>query len=114
LSRGKMTEIEIIEKTELKDGIISYVRQASPLGLGHAVWCARHLVGNEPFAVLLPDDFCMAETAVMKQMVDLYHQKGGNIVGVVDIPREETSRYGILDIGEDDGKVAEVKGLVEK
>ena len=95
-------------------GQVAYTRQQEPLGLGHAVWCARNLVGDEPFAVLLADDLILAKTACLKQMVDQYGYVGGNMVAVMDVPREHTKRYGVLDVGRDDGKLAEVKGLVEK
>lgn len=95
-------------------GQISYTRQMEPLGLGHAVWCARHLIGSEPFAVLLADDLVLSQTACLKQMVDVHAEIGGSVVAVVDVPREHTNRYGILDVGSDDGRLASVKGLVEK
>jgi len=95
-------------------GQVAYTRQQEPLGLGHAVWCARNLVGDEPFAVLLADDLVLAKTPCMRQLVEAYHETGGNIVGVMDVPRAETRRYGILDVAHDDGRLAEVRGLVEK
>jgi UTP--glucose-1-phosphate uridylyltransferase len=82
--------------------------------LGHAVWCARHLVGNEPFAVLLADDVVLSKKPCLQQMIEAYNQIGGNLVAVVDVPREQTNRYGILDVEKDDGKLAKIKGLVEK
>lgn len=112
--RGKMKELAIVEQSELPSGDLQFVRQRDPLGLGHAVWCARHLVGREPFAILLPDDVVLAKTPCLKQMVEAYEQTGGNLVAVVDVPREQTNRYGILEVGKDDGKMAEIKGLVEK
>ena len=95
-------------------GQISYTRQMEPLGLGHAVWCARHLIGDEPFAVLLADDLVMADTPCLKQMVDVQAEVGGSVVAVMDVPREHTDRYGILDVENDDGRLASVRGLVEK
>jgi len=112
--RGKEAELRMIEFPVLEAGSIVYTRQQDPLGLGHAVWCARELVGNEPFAILLADDLVMADTPCLKQMVAAYHETGGNIVAVEDVPREHTKRYGILDVASDDGRLAEVKGLVEK
>ncbi|MDD2325211.1 MAG: UTP--glucose-1-phosphate uridylyltransferase GalU [Alphaproteobacteria bacterium] len=112
--RGKTKELEIVETTEIPSGDLLITRQRDPLGLGHAVWCARHLVGREPFAVLLPDDVVLAQTPCLKQMVATYNEIGGNLVAVVDVPREQTNRYGILDIEKDDGKLASIKGLVEK
>ncbi len=93
---------------------VFYARQDEPLGLGHAVWCARELVGDEPFAVLLPDDLVLAKTPCLRQLADAYEETGGNVVAVIDVPREETARYGILDIASDDGRLAGIKGLVEK
>jgi len=95
-------------------GKVAYTRQQEPLGLGHAVWCARHLVGDEPFAVLLADDLVLAETPCLAQRVGVHDEVGGNVVAVMDVPREHTQRYGVLDVGTDDGRLAEVKGLVEK
>jgi UTP--glucose-1-phosphate uridylyltransferase len=91
-----------------------YLRQQEPLGLGHAVWCARRLVEEEPVAVLLADDLIKAPVPCLKQMVDAYAEKGGNILAVMDVPRDQTSRYGVLNPGHDDGRLVEVKGLVEK
>jgi UTP--glucose-1-phosphate uridylyltransferase len=85
-----------------------------PLGLGHAVWCARHLAAGEPVAVVLADDLVKGEVPCLKQMVDAYAQVGGNLVAVMDVPREHTDRYGVLDVGRVEGRLAEVKGLVEK
>jgi UTP--glucose-1-phosphate uridylyltransferase len=112
--RGKKAELEIAKACQIASGKLSFTRQSEPLGLGHAVWCARELVGNEPFAVLLPDDVVLAKTPCLKQMVDTYNNVGGNILAVVDVPREHTARYGILDVESDDGKLAKVRGLVEK
>ncbi len=113
-ARGKATEMEVVRKSVVDAGRMSFTRQAEPLGLGHAVWCARSLVGNEPFAVLLPDDVVLADTPCLAQMAAAQRELGGNMVGVVDVPREHTGRYGILDISSDDGRVAAIKGLVEK
>jgi UTP--glucose-1-phosphate uridylyltransferase len=95
-------------------GTVAYTRQMEPLGLGHAVWCARNLVGDEPFAVLLADDLVLSETACLKQMTDAYAEVGGNLVAVMDVPREHTGRYGVLAPGASNGALVEVKGLVEK
>ncbi|QQP91101.1 UTP--glucose-1-phosphate uridylyltransferase GalU [Skermanella sp. TT6] len=113
-TRGKLDALESVKATEIGSGKLFYTRQQQPLGLGHAVWCARKLVGDEPFAVLLPDDVVLAGTPCLKQMVEAYDDVGGNIVAVVDVPREHTNRYGILDVASDDGRLAAVKGLVEK
>ncbi|CAN0559853.1 unnamed protein product [Laminaria digitata] len=112
--RGKDAELKVIEFPVLEAGSIVYTRQQDPLGLGHAVWCAREMVGDEPFAILLADDLVMADTPCLKQMIDVFDETGGNVVAVVDVPPEHTNRYGILDIASDDGRLAEVKGLVEK
>ena len=95
-------------------GQVAYTRQGEPLGLGHAVWCARHLVGEEPFAVLLADDLILSKTPCLKQMLDRYQEVGGNMVALMDVPAAQTSRYGIVEPGTDDGALVEVKGLVEK
>jgi UTP--glucose-1-phosphate uridylyltransferase len=113
-TRGKLDMLDAVRATEIGSGKLFYTRQQQPLGLGHAVWCARKLVGDEPFAVLLPDDVVLAGTPCLQQMVEAYNEVGGNIVAVVDVPREHTSRYGILDVESDDGRLAAVKGLVEK
>src|SRR5260221_7746561 len=91
-------------------GRIAHTRQRRPLGLGQAVWCARDLVGNEPFAVLLVDDLMVCEPPCLKQMVDAYSDIGGNIVAVVEVPRADTQRYGVLDIVSGDGTLARAKG----
>ncbi|MBT6428478.1 MAG: UTP--glucose-1-phosphate uridylyltransferase GalU [Rhodospirillaceae bacterium] len=113
-SRDKMHELAALRATIPAAGQVAYTRQQEPLGLGHAVWCARNLVGDEPFAVLLADDLILSQTPCLKQMADAASKTGGNMVAVMDVPREHTSRYGILDVGSDDGHLAEVRGLVEK
>ena len=112
--RGKTAELEELRRWLPKPGRVAYTRQMAPMGLGHAVWCARDLVGNEPFAVLLADDLILAKTPCLKQMVDAYPEVGGNMIAVMDVPREHTRRYGIVDAGRDDGRLVQVKGLVEK
>lgn len=112
--REKNDMLSAISSWMPSPGQISYTRQMEPLGLGHAVWCARHLIGNEPFAVLLADDLVMADTPCLKQMVDVQAEVGGSVVAVMDVPREHTDRYGILDVDSDDGRLASVRGLVEK
>ncbi len=113
-ARGKTAEIALVKACQIEPGKLSAVRQPEPLGLGHAVWCARDLVGDEPFAVLLCDDVILADTPCLAQMTAAHRNLGGNMVAVVDVPREHTSRYGILDVESDDGKVAKIRGLVEK
>ncbi len=95
-------------------GEFAFTRQQSPLGLGHAVWCARHLVGDEPFAVILVDDLMVGEPPCLKQMIDAYRETGGNLVAVVEVPREQTRRYGVLDVVSDDGTLVSARGVVEK
>jgi UTP--glucose-1-phosphate uridylyltransferase len=112
--RGKLDMVEAVTSWMPKSGQISYTRQQEPLGLGHAVWCARDLVGNEPFAVLLPDDLILSRTPCLKQMVDVHVEVGGHVVAVIDVPREHTKRYGILDVASDNGRLAKARGLVEK
>ncbi len=112
--RGKEAELHAIDIPVLEPGRVAYTRQQEPMGLGHAIWCARELVGDEPFAVLLADDLVMSETPCIKQLIDVYDQTGGNVVAVMEVPREQTRRYGILEVGSDDGVLVEVAGMVEK
>lgn len=113
-ARGKTAEMELASAMTPLAGKISYTRQPEALGLGHAVWCARALVGREPFAVILPDDLVLHPRGCLAQLVEAYEKVGGNLVAVEDVPREQTNRYGILDVVEDDGRLARAKGLVEK
>ena len=112
--KGKTAELGAITDILEKPGQVVYTRQQEALGLGHAVWCARNLVGDEPFAVLLADDLILARTPCLKQMIDVYGQVGGNLVAVMDVAREMTDRYGILDIASDDGRLVSARALVEK
>ena len=112
--RDKAEALAELNDMRISPGSLLTVRQQIPLGLGHAIWCARAFIGEEPFAILLPDDLILADTPCMKQMADAYERTGGNVVAVVDVPREHTARYGILRTGADDGRLVEVKGLVEK
>ena len=112
--RGKTAELEALHRWMPNPGTTAYTRQQEPLGLGHAVWCVRQLVGDEPFAVLLADDLILSKTACLKQMVDAYPEVRGNLIAVMDVAAEHTSRYGILNPGRDDGRLVQVKGLVEK
>jgi len=113
-ARSKDDALADLRDTLLPPGDIAYVRQQEPLGLGHAVWCARHLVGNEPFAVLLADDLIQAETPCLKQMADVFEETGGNVIAAMEVPLEHTSRYGIIDAKGAEGDVRPVHGLVEK
>jgi UTP--glucose-1-phosphate uridylyltransferase len=106
--------LDILKETNMDSGAIAYIRQNRPMGLGHAVWCARRLIGNEPFAVLLPDDVIAAEKPCLAQMVDAYEQTGGNVVAAMEVAPEKTSSYGVLDIAEDMGSIVKAKGMVEK
>jgi UTP--glucose-1-phosphate uridylyltransferase len=111
---GKNGQINMVNGWVPKPGQVAYTRQPAPKGLGHAVWCARDLVGDEPFAILLADDFILGKEPCLKQMVRAQIKTGGNIVAVMEVPREHTGRYGVIDIGEDDGKLVSVKAVVEK
>ena len=111
---GKDALLEILRETNMDSGAIAYVRQNRPMGLGHAVWCARRLIGDEPFAVLLPDDVIAAEKPCLQQMVEAYAQTGGNIVAAMEVPLAKTASYGVLDVQEDMGSIVSVKGMVEK
>ena len=111
-ARGK--SLAAIEGIRQKPGSPVYVRQQEPLGLGHAVWCAREIVGDEPFAVLLPDELMVGTPNFLKQMVDAYARVGGNIVGALEVADSETDKYGIISPGATDGRLTEVTGLVEK
>jgi UTP--glucose-1-phosphate uridylyltransferase len=110
--RGK--DLSVLAPTRLGPGNCAYVRQQEPLGLGHAIWCARAIVGDEPFAIFLPDEFMHGSPGCMKQMVDAYHEIGGNIISVLEIPHEKVSSYGVIAPGKREGAVTEVLGLVEK
>lgn len=112
--KGKDEALRSVLDCMVEPGRISYTRQQQPLGLGHAVWCGRALVGDEPFVVVLPDDLILAEPGCLRQMVEAYAEVGGNLVAVEDVPREHTNRYGILDVVTDDGRLARARGLVEK
>jgi UTP--glucose-1-phosphate uridylyltransferase len=112
--KGKTELLETLKSTNMDSGAIAYIRQHKALGLGHAVWCARRLLSNEPFAVILPDDVIAAETPCLQQMVEAYNELGGNMVAAMEVPDDRTSAYGILDVKEDMGSVVSVKGMVEK
>ncbi len=114
LSRGKDDLWGLIKDIPLGPGRIAYTRQPEPLGLGHAVWCARALINGEPFAVLLADDLILSDQPCLKQMIEAYEDLGGSMVAVMDVPKEHTSRYGILDPVSDDGRLVQVRGVVEK
>jgi len=110
--RGKSHEV--LEPSRSDFGEVVSVRQQQPLGLGHAVWCARHIVGDEPFAVLLPDELMLGKPGCLAQMVEAYDRVGGNIVAALEVPDSETHKYGVIDPGATDGRLTEIRGMVEK
>jgi UTP--glucose-1-phosphate uridylyltransferase len=112
--RGKTDLLAELDAQLPEPGQIAYTRQQTPLGLGHAVWCARALVGDEPFAVLLADDLMVCDPPCLAQMVSAYHEKGGNLAAIIEVPRADTARYGVLDVVSDNGKLVRAKGVVEK
>jgi UTP--glucose-1-phosphate uridylyltransferase len=111
-ARGK--PLDALAGTRMPPGSVMVVRQQEPLGLGHAVWCARHIVGDEPFAVFLPDEVMVGNPGCTRQLVDAYERVGGNVVAVLEVPAEETHKYGVVDPGAVDGNLTEIRGLVEK
>jgi len=111
-ARGK--SMELLHQTRLKPGAVAYVRQQEPMGLGHAVWCARDIIGDEPFAVLLADDFMVGEPGCLKQMIDAYGKVGGNMICAQEVPEDQTHMYGVITPGARDGRLTAVNGLVEK
>ena len=114
-TRGKTALADELKRLRPKEGSMSFVRQQSARGLGHAVWCARDIVGSEPFAVLLPDVIIKGEPGCLKQMVDAYADVGGNIIAVDEVPEDEVHKYGVIDpVGEADGALIEMRGMVEK
>ncbi len=110
--RGK--DVSVLEPTRLGPGNCAYVRQQEPLGLGHAIWCARDIVGDEPFAIFLPDELMVGSPGCMAQMVEAYNRVGGNVISVLEVPHEQVSSYGVIAPGKVDGPITEVLGLVEK
>jgi UTP--glucose-1-phosphate uridylyltransferase len=112
--RGRGKSLDALEPTRFPPGAIVSVRQQEPLGLGHAIWCARDIVGDEPFAVLLPDDLMIGAPGCLAQMVEAYERIGGNIICAQDVPAERTASYGVIAPGARDGRLTEVNGLVEK
>lgn len=112
--RGKSAELTLLEADLPGAGQTSFTRQQRPLGLGHAIWCARELVGGEPFALLLPDVLVHAERGCLAQMMDAYAELGGNLLAVEEVPHEHIQRYGIVGVGEDHGRTFEVTAMVEK
>ena len=111
---GKTALLDVLKATNMESGAIAYIRQHKAMGLGHAVWCARRLIGDEPFAVILPDDVISAEKPCLKQMVEAYASTGGSMVATMEVPNEKTSSYGILDGETNGGSLVSVRGMVEK
>ncbi len=112
--RGKKEALSDLARTLHEEGRVVYARQQRPLGLGHAVWCARDIIGDEPFAVLLPDELLLSDPPCLKQLIDVHQDLGGSVVATMNVPREHTSRYGIVDAGGQTGDLVPVHGLVEK
>lgn len=113
-ARNKVEALATLRDSQMQPGSVVAVRQQEPLGLGHAIWCARSFIGDDPFAILLPDDVVLSDVPCLKQLADVYDQTGGAVVAIEEVPRDKTNRYGILEVGSDDGRLVEVKGLVEK
>ncbi len=112
--RGKNDLLEIVLGSEIPTGHLHTTRQHTPLGLGHAVWCAKELIGNEPFAVILPDEMVLSKPGCLKQLMNVYNEKGGNVLAMMNVPKEKVSRYGILDIDPLEGRLAKINAMVEK
>lgn len=113
-SKGKTELLDVLKATNMDSGQIAYLRQHKALGLGHAVWCARRMIHDEPFAVILPDDVIAAEKPCLKQMVEAYEETGGSMVATMEVPPEKAHAYGVLDVADDRGAVVKAKGMVEK
>ncbi|MGJ8621877.1 MAG: UTP--glucose-1-phosphate uridylyltransferase GalU [Yoonia sp.] len=111
---GKTALLDILRSTNMESGTIAYLRQHKALGLGHAVSCASKMIGDEPFAVILPDDVIAAERPCLQQMVEAYQETGGAMVATMQVAPEKTSSYGVLDVAKEDGPIVSVKGMVEK
>jgi UTP--glucose-1-phosphate uridylyltransferase len=111
---GKEELLEVLRQTNMDSGAIAYVRQHRALGLGHAVWCAKRLIANEPFAVILPDDVIAADKPCLAQMVEAYEETGGCMVAAMEVPPAKAGAYGVLDVAEDMGALVKIKGMVEK
>ena len=112
--KDRAKALDVLEPTRIQPGNLVAVRQQVPLGLGHAIWCARAIVGDEPFAIFLPDELMIGTPGCMKQMVEAYEEVGGNLISVLEVPEEEVSSYGVIAPGKRAGNLTEVTGLVEK
>lgn len=113
-ARGKHEALRLVKETIPLPGQLAFTRQQEPLGLGHAVWCGRNFVGSEPVAVLLADDLILSEKGCLRQMIEAYNKVGGNMVALMEVPREQTSSYGVVKPGDITDRLVEVRGLVEK
>ena len=111
---GKDDLLELLRQTNMESGAIAYIRQHKAMGLGHAVWCARRLIHDEPFAVVLTDDVVMGEPPCLQQMIEAHAETGGSMVATMEVPMEKTKSYGVLDVAEDMGAIVRAKGMVEK
>jgi UTP--glucose-1-phosphate uridylyltransferase len=112
---ARKEKFELLEQVRKPGNVdIHYIRQKEPKGLGHAIWCARKFIGNEPFAVLLGDDIVQAKVPSLKQLMNMYDKVGSSVIGVQPVPKEETNRYGIIDPSRQDGRMYEVRNFVEK
>lgn len=114
VERKKTAELQQTMASLIPPGNAIFTRQEQPLGLGHAVWCARHWIGDEPFAVLLPDELTLSSPSCTAELVATHERTKGSVISVVEVPKAQTNRYGIVATGKDDGKLAEVTGMVEK
>lgn len=112
--RNKTELLQDLREQSMQPGSIVTVRQQVPMGLGHAIWCARAFIGDDPFAILLPDDLMLCDVSATAQLAQAYRETGGNVVAIEEVPRERVNRYGVLDVAEDKGRLVSVKGLVEK
>lgn len=113
-ARGKDELLEVLRKTNMDSGAIAYIRQHKAMGLGHAVWCARRLIHDEPFAVILTDDVIQGESSCLQQMMEAHAETGGSVVATMEVPPSKVSSYGVLDVEEDMGAIVRVRGMVEK
>ena len=113
-ARGKARELGQLRAEQLDPGCITTTRQQVPLGLGHAIWCARSFIGDEPFAILLPDDLMQCDVSCTAQLAEAYRETGGNVVAIEEVPMERVNRYGVIDVDRDMGRLVSIKGLVEK
>lgn len=113
-AKGKSDILAEVTRTKPTPGSMSFVRQQAPLGLGHAIWCARDIIGSEPFAILLPDVLVQAEPSCLAQMIEVYDETGGNVIAVEQVPADEVNKYGIIDPVSRDGNRIRMRGMVEK